>query len=65
MKKIVILETWRNCTDILDALLDINDAQGELVYECVGFLDDNPAKWDQSFYGVKVLGSLQGRIEMN
>jgi sugar O-acyltransferase (sialic acid O-acetyltransferase NeuD family) len=64
MKKIVILGTGGNCTDILDTLLDINDAQGNLIYECIGFLDDNPEKWSQSFHGVKVLGSLQKAIEL-
>jgi sugar O-acyltransferase (sialic acid O-acetyltransferase NeuD family) len=58
-KKIIILGTGGNCTDILDTLLDINDAQGKVVYECVGFLDDNSDKWGKSFFGVKVLGPLQ------
>ncbi|NWG08526.1 MAG: NeuD/PglB/VioB family sugar acetyltransferase [Chloroflexi bacterium] len=58
MKKIVILGTGGNCIDILDTLLDINDAEGRMVYQCTGFLDDNPAKWDQNFHGVGVLGSL-------
>lgn len=65
MKKIVILGTGGNCTDILDTLLDINDTQGNLIYECIGFLDDNPEKWNQSFHGVKVLGSLQKANELN
>lgn len=64
MKKIVILGTGGNCTDILDTLLDINDAQGNLIYECIGFLDDNPEKWKQSFHGVKVLGPLQKANEL-
>ncbi len=64
MKKIVILGTGGNCTDILDTLLDINDAQGKLIYECIGFLDDNPEKWSLSFHGVKVLGPLQKAIEL-
>jgi len=59
MKKIVILGTGGNCTDVLDTLLDINHKRGEPFYECIGFLDDNPAKWDHSFHGVKVLGALQ------
>lgn len=65
MKKIVILGTGGNCTDILGTLLDINDARGVLIYDCVGFLDDNPKKWGQSFHGVKVLGSLQRAMEMD
>ena len=65
MKKIVILGTGGNCTDILDTLLDINDARGNLIYECIGFLDDNPEKWKQSFHTVKVLGPLQKAKELN
>ena len=65
MKKIVILGTGGNCTDILDTLLDINDARGTVIYECVGFLDDNSEKWNQSFHGVKVLGPLQKANELN
>jgi sugar O-acyltransferase (sialic acid O-acetyltransferase NeuD family) len=58
MKKIVILGTGGNCIDILDTLLDINDAMGRDEYQCVGFLDDNPAKWGHSYHGVEVLGPL-------
>jgi len=57
-KKIIILGTGGNCTDILDTLLDINDAQRKAVYECIGFLDDDSGKWGKSFFGVKVLGPL-------
>lgn len=65
MKKIVILGTGGNCIDILDTLFDINDSQRSSMYECVGFLDDNPEKWGQSFNGVKVLGPLQRAREMS
>jgi sugar O-acyltransferase (sialic acid O-acetyltransferase NeuD family) len=58
-KRIVILGTGGNCIDILDTLLEINRFKNEQVYECVGFLDDNPSKLNQSFYGVKVIGNLQ------
>lgn len=64
MKKIVILGTGGNCIDILDTLHDINSKQGKAVYECAGFLDDNPANWDHSFYGVRVLGPLQKAKEL-
>lgn len=64
MKKIVILGTGGNCIDILDTLLDINRARGEEIYQCCGFLDDNPAKWSQSFHGVNVLGPLQKMREL-
>lgn len=65
MKNIVILGTGGNCIDILDTLLAINNARQELVYQCIGFLDDNPAKWNQAFYGVKVLGPLQKAKELS
>ncbi|MBX3038102.1 MAG: acetyltransferase [Anaerolineales bacterium] len=58
-KRIVILGTGGNCIDILDALLEINRSKNEPIYECIGFLDDNPAKLNQSFHGVSVLGNLQ------
>jgi sugar O-acyltransferase (sialic acid O-acetyltransferase NeuD family) len=58
MKKIVILGTGGNSIDILDTLFDINDRRGGLVYECIGFLDDNPAKQGLTFCDVKVLGPL-------
>jgi sugar O-acyltransferase (sialic acid O-acetyltransferase NeuD family) len=65
MKKIIILGTGGNCIDILDTLFDINDTQSKKVYECVGFLDDNPSKWDQLYHGVKVLGPLLKANELN
>ena len=65
MKKIVILGTGGNCIDILDTLLDINNVEGRQVYECIGFLDDNPSKWGQSFYGIDVLGPLLKMKELH
>lgn len=65
MKKIVILGTGGNCIDILDTLLDVNHSQRSSIYECIGFLDDNPEKWGRSFNGVKVLGPLERAREMN
>lgn len=58
MKRIVILGAGGNCTDILETLLDINEARGERLYDCIGFLDDDPAKRNLSFLGVGVLGGL-------
>lgn len=57
-QKIIIFGTGGNCIDILDTLLDINEARGQPVYECVGFLDDNRQNWGKEFFGVKVLGPL-------
>ncbi len=65
MKKIVILGSGGNCIDILDTLLDINDAQGEKVYDCAGFLDDRPDRMGLSFHGVNVLGPLEKASELS
>lgn len=56
VKKLVILGTGGTCTDILDAVLCINDIQP--TYDCIGFLDDNPSKTGQSIHGIEVLGPL-------
>lgn len=58
-KRIVILGTGGNCLDILDALLSVNRHAGRPVYECAGFLDDNPATHGEEFGGVPVLGPLR------
>lgn len=65
MKKIVIFGTGGNCIDILDTLLDINNAQDRSMYECIGFLDDKPELKNKSFHGVKVLGSLVKAKDLN
>ncbi len=57
-KPIIILGTGGNCIDILDALLEINDAHGASVYECRGFLDDDEQRWGREYFGVPVLGPL-------
>jgi sugar O-acyltransferase (sialic acid O-acetyltransferase NeuD family) len=62
-KKIIILGTGGNSLDILDTLLDINDARGELEYECAGFLDDDASKWGQQIAGARVLGALNTASE--
>jgi sugar O-acyltransferase (sialic acid O-acetyltransferase NeuD family) len=61
--KVVILGTGGNCVDILETLLDNNDAAGRPRYECVGFLDDNPTSWGKAIHGVNVLGPLQSAVE--
>lgn len=58
-KRIVILGTGGNCLDILDALLAVNRLAGREVYECAGFLDDDPATHGKEFGGVPVLGALR------
>lgn len=58
-KKIIILGTGGNCIDILDTINDINKVDGEIIYECAGFLDDDETKHGQTFHGVEVLGKLE------
>jgi len=58
-KKLIILGTGVNCIDILDTVNDINEGQRHLLYECIGFLDDNQKNWGKEHYGVKVLGPLE------
>lgn len=62
-KKIIILGTGGNCIDILDTLDDINDARGEQVYTCAGFLDDDASRWGQEISGVKILGALDSAAQ--
>jgi sugar O-acyltransferase (sialic acid O-acetyltransferase NeuD family) len=60
MKKIMILGVGGNSIDILDAINDINDINKEVIYNCVGFLDDDQDNWGKVHYGVEVLGPLSG-----
>ena len=57
-RKLLILGTGGNCLDILDIVLDINQAVGRVVWEPLGFLDDDPARRGYEFQGLKVLGPL-------
>jgi len=56
--RVIIFGTGGNCVDILDTLHDINRAQAQPSYECLGFLDDDDAKRGLSFGGCSVLGPL-------
>jgi len=58
LKRIVILGTGGNCLDILETIRSVNAAGSSPMYECVGFLDDAPARQNMSFLGVPVLGPL-------
>ena len=57
-KKVIILGTGGNSVDILDTINDINTAATSVLFECIGFLDDNETLWDKAFHGAKVLGPL-------
>ncbi len=56
MKKIIICGTGGTSRDILDTINDINSLSS--LYECIGFLDDNPSNWGKEVCGIKVLGPL-------
>ncbi len=55
---VLIFGTGGNCVDILDTMLDCNDASPEPIWEPLGFLDDNPARHGLKICGVPVLGPL-------
>lgn len=58
-KPLIILGTGGNCFDILDTVMELNARAPAPIYECIGFLDDNPDRWGLEFFGVKVLGPLE------
>lgn len=62
-QKIIIFGTGGNSVDILDTLNDINEARRERVYECSGFLDDDPNTWGRKILGVTVLGALDTALQ--
>lgn len=64
-KKIVILGTNGNCLDMLDTIDSMNAQAGSTMYECVGFLDDNPTLHGTTLGGVKILGPLSAARDLN
>jgi sugar O-acyltransferase (sialic acid O-acetyltransferase NeuD family) len=58
VRKVVILGTGGNAVDILDTVRDLNEAPGRAALECLGFLDDDPARAGTTLHGVPVLGPL-------
>lgn len=57
-KKIVILGCGGNCIDILETIDAINSCSDRPVWDCIGFLDDDPSILGQTFQGKPVLGKL-------
>ncbi|MEZ5189600.1 MAG: NeuD/PglB/VioB family sugar acetyltransferase [Schumannella sp.] len=55
---VIVLGAGGSCRDIVDAMLDVNRAAGERVFEPLGYLDDDPAKAGVVLGGVPVLGPL-------
>jgi len=58
-QKIVILGIGGNCVDILDTLNDINAASARPRFQCIGFLDDDPAAHGKLIGGIPVIGGLK------
>ena len=58
-KKIILLGATGGCVDVLDTLHDINLRSPVRLYDCIGFLDDNPELHGQRILGVPVLGPFQ------
>lgn len=64
-KKILIFGTAGNCIDILEILFEINEYRGSEVYDCLGFLDDDEARWGTKIYGIPILGPLSSAPKYN
>ena len=62
--KLVILGTGGTCRDILDTVLDLNTVQGGTGFDCIGFLDDDPARRGTEVQGVPVLGPLSSARDL-
>jgi len=60
----VILGTNGNCIDMLDTIDSINASKGRMVYECIGFLDDNPTLQGTTLCGLQILGPLSKAQEL-
>lgn len=60
VRRLVILGTGGNCVDILDIVLDLNDALPAPAYDVLGFLDDEPSRHGTTVAGLPVLGTLPG-----
>jgi len=58
-EQLIILGTGGTSVDILDAIVDINEAAGRIVCQPIGFLDDDPDKWNTAQHGIPVLGPIK------
>jgi len=63
LKKIIILGTGGNSVDILDTLNDLNSSRKGPIYQCIGFLDDDPQRWGIDLGGATILGPLKSAIK--
>lgn len=64
VRRVVVLGTGGTSVDIVDTLMDLNDADGTEHYECFGYLDDNPATHGQRLLNVPVLGPFAAAADL-
>ncbi|MCK6684794.1 MAG: acetyltransferase [Thermoanaerobaculia bacterium] len=57
-QKLIVLGTGGNCVDIVDTVREINARAHRCVYDCVGFLDDEPTRQGTRVANLPVLGTL-------
>lgn len=62
-KKLIIFGTGGSSLDIVDIVLDINEAHDEPVYDLLGFLDDNEATWKAPCRDLPVMGPLSSAMD--
>jgi sugar O-acyltransferase (sialic acid O-acetyltransferase NeuD family) len=65
MKELIVFGTGGNCIDILDTVNEINGKSKTPIYQCVGFLDDDPQNWEKRIHGIRVLGPLRNASNFN
>ncbi|MBW3570233.1 MAG: acetyltransferase [Gemmatimonadetes bacterium] len=62
-RRLIVMGTGGNCVDILDVVLDLNALRPAPLYECVGWLDDEPARHGTTVAGLPVLGPLSAAAD--
>lgn len=60
----MVLGTGGTSVDIVDTLMDLNDAGGSEHYDCVGYLDDDPQTHGVHFLGRPVLGPFAAAADL-
>lgn len=62
MKKVsVLFSTSLTTASIIDLLVDCGEIEE---FNIIGILDDDPNKWDQEYYGYKVIGRFSNILEL-
>lgn len=58
MRNIIVIGAGGNSMDVLDTIEAINNSAHRACYRCIGFLDDDSAKWGTAYREAKVLGPV-------